>query len=134
VRVEGDRPLECALCHADRTVEQLVSTMERWWGRRYDREKLRRLYGGLDKNPLFATLAYGKPHEQATAASVLGELGGPSAVNAIALQLTNPIPLVRYYARAALEHASGRAVPIDVEAEDAEILRATQQWLKGEPN
>ena len=23
-RVEGDRPLECALCHADKTVEELT--------------------------------------------------------------------------------------------------------------
>src|SRR5262249_30016869 len=44
-RVEGDRPLECALCHADRSVGELVETMERWWGKRYDRAALRALYG-----------------------------------------------------------------------------------------
>ena len=27
-RVEKDRPLECALCHADKSVASLVSTME----------------------------------------------------------------------------------------------------------
>jgi predicted CXXCH cytochrome family protein len=128
-RVEKDRPLECALCHADRTVNSLVSTMEAWWGRHYDRNKLRELYGGLDKNPLLATLAYGKPHEEATAVAVLGERVGAPARVAISRELTNQIPLVRYFARRALEQASGRAVPIDVEADDHEILRATKDWL-----
>ena len=36
-RVERDRPLECALCHADRSVASLVGDMERLWGKRYDR-------------------------------------------------------------------------------------------------
>ncbi|MFW5920254.1 MAG: cytochrome c3 family protein, partial [Polyangiales bacterium] len=36
-RVEGDRPLECALCHQGKSVEELVTTMERWWGADYDR-------------------------------------------------------------------------------------------------
>jgi predicted CXXCH cytochrome family protein len=129
VKVEGDRPLECALCHADRSVENLVSTMERWWGHHYDRDKLRALYGKLDANPLLATLAYGKPHEQATAATVLGERGGKSAEAAIALQLVNPYPLVRYFARRALEQASGSPVPIDVEADTDAIQRATTEWL-----
>ena len=39
-RVERDRPLECALCHADKSVDALVGTMEPWWGKRYDREAL----------------------------------------------------------------------------------------------
>jgi predicted CXXCH cytochrome family protein len=39
-RVEGDRPLECALCHADRSVDQIVKTMERFWGKRYYRAAL----------------------------------------------------------------------------------------------
>ena len=30
-KVEGDRPLECALCHGDKSVETLVATMEAWW-------------------------------------------------------------------------------------------------------
>ena len=39
-RVERDRPLECALCHVD-SVGELVGSMERWWGKRYDRGALR---------------------------------------------------------------------------------------------
>ncbi len=130
-RVEGDRPLECALCHADKSVESLVSTMERWWGHHYDRDKLRQLYGSLHENPLYATLAFGKPHEQATAVAVLGERVGAPAIEAISRQLTNPYPLVRYFARKALERASGRAVPIDVEADDDAITQATRDWIAG---
>jgi len=29
-RVEGDRPLECALCHTDKSVAELTATMERF--------------------------------------------------------------------------------------------------------
>lgn len=128
-RVEGDRPLECALCHVDKTVEALVSNMEQWWGRKFDRQKLRALYGRLEAKPLVATLAYGKPHEQATAAVVLGERGGPAAAPLIATQLTNAYPLVRYFARRALEQASGRPVPIDVEQDSAAIDAEERRWF-----
>ena len=49
------------------------ATMERWWGKRYDRARAAPLYGDLDARPLVATLARGKPHEQAVALAVLGE-------------------------------------------------------------
>ena len=68
-----DRPMECALCHADKSVESLVKTTETWWKRPYDREALRKLYGSLDANVLLATAERGKPHEQAVAFYVLGE-------------------------------------------------------------
>jgi hypothetical protein len=128
-RVEGDRPLECALCHVDKSVESLVTTMEHWWGKKYDRKKLVALYGRLEAKPLAATLAYGKPHEQATAAAVLGERGGPGAAPLIATALTNAYPLVRYFARRALEQASGRPVPIDVEQDPATIDAAEKRWF-----
>ena len=131
-RVERDRPLECALCHADRSVGFLVTTMERWWGRRYDRSKLLRLYGRMEANPLEATIAYGKPHEVATAASVLGERGGKSSVSFIVPALTNEYPLVRYFAKRALEQASDRAVDIDVEADPAAIREAAARWVAGD--
>src|SRR4029078_10308963 len=35
-RVEGDRPLECALCHPKARVGELVTTIGRWWGKQYD--------------------------------------------------------------------------------------------------
>jgi predicted CXXCH cytochrome family protein len=128
-RVEADRPLECALCHSDRSVLSIVSTMERWWGRRFDRRKLAALYGRLEAKPLEATMAYGKPHEIATAAAVLGEKGGSAALSMISTALTNEYPLVRYFARRALEQASGRPVPIDVE-QDVDAIRADlSKWL-----
>jgi len=102
--------------------------MERWWGRRFDRQKLRALYGRLEAKPLAATIAYGKPHEVATAAAVLGEKGGADAVPFIASALTNEYPLVRYFARRALEHASGRPVTIDVEEDAAGIAVALKKW------
>jgi hypothetical protein len=135
-RVEGDRPLECALCHADRSVAALVGTMERWWGGRFDRRKLLTLYGRLEAKPLVATVAYGKPHEVATAVVVLGERGGPNAVPFVASALTNAYPLVRYFARRALEHASGRPVAIDVEEDADRIQVALKRWQEagGDPH
>src|SRR6185369_6882762 len=73
-RVLGDRPLECALCHYDKSVEELVGDMERFWGKSYDRTALQALYGeDLSVKPLEATLARGKPQEQAVAIGVFGE-------------------------------------------------------------
>ena len=129
-RVEGDRPVECALCHADHSVEQLVSTMERWWGKRFDRSALRALYGDdLSVNALRATLARGKPHEQAVAIAVLGESRDRSAIPALAAQLSHDYPLVRYFAHRALETLTGAPVPIDVGASAAEVRRAADDWL-----
>jgi predicted CXXCH cytochrome family protein len=128
-RVEGDRPLECALCHADKTVGSLVGTMEKWWNKRFDRSKLLKLYGRMEANPLVATIAYGKPHEEATAASVLGDRGGPAALPLIVPALANPYPLVRYFARHALEQASGHPVPIDVEQDPKSVNAAAATWL-----
>ena len=51
-KVEGDRPLECALCHADKSVESLVATMEAWWHKSYDRARLRALYGADLRTPI----------------------------------------------------------------------------------
>ena len=129
-RVEHDRPLECALCHADKTVEGLVSTMERWWGRRYDRAALRGLYGeDLTVNALRATLDRGKPHEQAVAIAVLGEAADRRAIPALAAQLAHDYPLVRYFAQRALQTLTGRPVLVDVGAPAAEVRRQAAAWL-----
>jgi hypothetical protein len=103
--------------------------MERWWGHAYDRRQLLALYGRMEANPLAAAIAYGKPHEVATAAATLGERGGAAAAPVIAPALTNPYPLVRYFARRALEQASGRPVPIDVEQDPRVIREAMAAWL-----
>jgi predicted CXXCH cytochrome family protein len=129
-RVERDRPVECALCHADRSVENLVTTMEAWWGKHYDRAALRALYGDdLSVNALRATLDRGKPHEQAVAIAVLGEVRDRSAIPVLAAQLSHDYPLVRYYAQRALETITGGPLPIDVGAPAAEVRRAAADWL-----
>jgi predicted CXXCH cytochrome family protein len=102
-RVLGDRPLECALCHDDRSVADLVGAMERWWPVRYPRQRLEELYGSLDANAIRATLARGKPHEQAVAIGVLAERRATDATPLIAGQLANEYPLVREWARRALD-------------------------------
>jgi len=120
-RVEGDRPLECALCHVDKTVGSLAVTMEQWWGKTYDRARLVELYGSLDALPLEATLARGKPHEQAVALATLGDAHVRAALPSVARQLTNPIPLVRYYARRAVGQLRGTPCAVDLDRSTPEI-------------
>lgn len=128
-RVERDRPLECALCHADRSAAALVETMERWWKKRYDRGALHALYGeDLGINPLLATLALGRPHEQMTAAGVLGERGDRSAVRALAPLLSSEYPLVRYWAREAMARR-GAALRIDLDGDAASIQTEARAQL-----
>ena len=103
-----DRPLECALCHTDKSTAQLVTTMERWWKKAYSRDLLARLYGDLEAKNLFMTLAHGKPHERAVAAAALGAAHDSSAAPAIARELVNEYPLVRGFAARALSGALGK--------------------------
>jgi hypothetical protein len=128
-RVQGDRPLECALCHVDKTVNALVGDMERWWGKRYDRAALRQLYGDLDALPLEATLARGKAHEQATALSVLAEARVRAALPAVARQLVNPFPLVRQYARRAVDTLRGAPCDVDLDRPTPEIEAAARRCV-----
>jgi predicted CXXCH cytochrome family protein len=128
-RVLLDRPMECALCHADKSVESLAITMETWWKRPFDRDALRLLYGALDANVLLATAERGKPHEQAVAFYLLGEARAKLAIPILASQLTHPYPLVRGYAKRALDRAVGAPVAIDIDAEDADIDAAAKAWL-----
>jgi predicted CXXCH cytochrome family protein len=104
-RVLGDRPLECALCHPKKTVGSLVDTMEAWWPVRYPRQRLEELYGSLGANAIVATLERGKAHEQAVALGVLREAPDPAAAPLVAKQLSNEYPLVRAWARAAMDAA-----------------------------
>ena len=122
-RVLGDRPLECALCHADRSVGSLVDAMERWWPVRYPRQRLEELYGSMDANVMRATLERGKPHEQAVAIATLGEARDRSAAPLIAEALVGEYPLVREWARRALVSILGRC-DVDLAADDAAIARA----------
>jgi predicted CXXCH cytochrome family protein len=126
-RVLGDRPLECALCHADRSVGALVDAMEKWWPVRYPRQRLEQLYGSLDANVMAATLARGKPHEQAVAIATLGEVGARDAAPAVAGQLLNAYPLVREWAKRALASMMG-SCDVDLAADDATIARQAQPY------
>jgi hypothetical protein len=132
-RVEGDRPLECALCHAEKSVEWTISAMERFWGKRYDRRALRMLYGAdLGVGVIAATLSRGKPHERATAIGVAGEHELLPLIPLVVGELDNEYPLVRFFARAALERISGRPLAIDMHAPGAELVRAGKLWMEAE--
>jgi len=123
-RVEGDRPLECALCHADKSVAALIGDMERLWGKRYDRRKLRALYGDLSGNALLATLEHGRPHEQVTAAMVLAEAKVNSAAPLVVRLLASPYPLARRFAAHALASMLDKPCAIDVDASAADTRQA----------
>jgi len=148
-RVLGDRPLECALCHADKSVGEIVRTMEAWWSKRYDPDVLSSMYGGLDANPLRATLRRGKPHEKAVALAVLGEARARDAGPLFAAELNDEIPLVRDYAVAALRATFGDACDLHLEHDratrDSEAAACSQRagfpvgaaaehGLAGDPN
>jgi predicted CXXCH cytochrome family protein len=122
-RVLGDRPLECALCHADRSVGSLADAMERWWPVRYPRQRLVELYGSLDANVIRATLERGKAHEQAVAIGTLGERRDRTAAPLIARQLLGEYPLVREWAKRALTSILGHC-DVDLAASDEAIARA----------
>jgi len=129
-RVLGDRPLECALCHADRSVGALVGAMERWWPVRYPRQRLEELYGSLDANVMRATLARGKPHEQVVAMATLGKLGVRDAAPLVGRELLNDYPLVRDWARRALASMLGRC-DVDLSADDVAIAREAAACVGG---
>jgi predicted CXXCH cytochrome family protein len=121
-RVLGDRPLECALCHSDRTVRSLVDAMQSWWPVRYPVQRLVELYGSLDANVIRATLDKGKPHEQVVAIATLGEVHANDAAGRIASKLLSDYPLVREWAKRALVAIRGRC-SVDLSADDAAIAR-----------
>jgi predicted CXXCH cytochrome family protein len=133
-RVLGDRPLDCSLCHAERSVDQVVSTMERWWGKRYDRARLKQLYGqDLGLNPLRLALLGGKPHEQALAADAAVRQGLADTTFAIVSLLSSQYPLVRYFARHSLERRFGEPMTIDMNLPATELERAGRAWLAQRP-
>jgi len=114
-RVEKDRPLECALCHADKTVGAVLDDLARLWGKRYDAEAVLRLYGSREANVLLATIARGFPHEQAAAMGAAGEQRFAPARPAIARAASSHgYPLVRYFAAAALSAIDGVPLSVDL--------------------
>ncbi len=133
-RVLGDRPLDCSLCHAERSVDQIVSTMEKWWGKRYDRAKLRALYGGdLRQNPVGLTLMAGKPHEQVVAADAAVRHGLPDTTSGIVALLGSDYPLVRYFAKHNLERRLGTKLELDMSLDGRELVAAAKAALSTAP-
>jgi predicted CXXCH cytochrome family protein len=108
-RVQGDRPLECALCHTDWSVERIVSTMERLWNEKYDRAALASLYPDVHASPLVQTVLVGHPHEQVAAAATIGARGRAQDATFVESLLSHDYPLVRYFAEAALDALRARA-------------------------
>jgi predicted CXXCH cytochrome family protein len=131
-RVLGDRPLECALCHGDRSAGSLVDAMERWWPVRYPRQRIAELYGSLDANVMRATLELGKPHEQAVAMATLGASRDRAAVPLLARQLVADYPLLREWAKRALTSILGRC-DVDLGADDDAIARQAAACAGGSP-
>jgi len=127
-RVSLDRPLECALCHADQSTATLAATMEKWWLRMIDRDALRALYGDLSARPLLVTVDRGKPHEQATAMAVLGREKVRAAAPAIAKQLTNEIPNRAFLCSGGARVDPGRADAFDLHRENALIAADASVW------
>lgn len=128
-RVLLDRPLECALCHQDKSVATLVTAMERWWSKVYDRGALEKLYGSVDANALLATAERGKPHEQGVAYFALGQARATTAVpTLLGSGLRHPYPLVRGYAKRALDAIEGKVVPIDLDAPESELEAQIQAY------
>jgi predicted CXXCH cytochrome family protein len=124
-RVEHDRPLECALCHAEMSVGDIVRRMQSWWKKSYEPASLRKLYGpDPSVNALAATLEHGKAHERVVAVDRLGRAAAAKDyTELLARSLTDEYPLVRFFAKAALERALARPLPIDPQAGVEEIER-----------
>jgi hypothetical protein len=101
--------------------------MEAWWGKRYDRGALERLYGDLARPNLVVTIERGKPHEQAAAIAAAGDARLDAAAPAIAQALVHDYPLVRLWARAALARIPGRRCDVDLDRDDATILVAAKK-------
>ena len=132
-RVEADRPLECALCHTEKSVLELVESMETLWNKSYDRQRLQRLYGrDLRHNALRATLEHGKPHEQVVAIALYGQAEQAvksDATELLLAQLAHEFPLLRFFARKALEQVTGVPLALDMHAPGHALRDAARRAL-----
>lgn len=129
VKLAKDRPMECALCHGDRTVRWVADALEKGWRTPVDRAALAALYGSLDVEVVEATLARGAPHERAVAAFVAGEARDRRASDALEALLTAELPIVRFYARDALERIWAERLDVDLDASHGEIHARASAWL-----
>lgn len=128
-RLYGDRPMECALCHVDKSVRELASSLQRWYGTAIDRAALAALYGDLDANVMAATLRRGKPHEKAVAMDLLGRAKRRDVAGDLVGELPGRYPLVASYANLALERIVDESSPVDLDAEPAVVIERARAWL-----
>ena len=104
--------------------------MERLWGKNYDRGAVRKLYGeDLRVNAVEATLKFGKPHEQGTAVAIAGRDRRQDLLPLVVATLDNDYPLVRYFARHAIEQITGAPLPVDLNAPGAEVVNSARAYL-----
>jgi len=132
-RVERDRPLECALCHVDKSAGELVDTMLDWWPGSFDRDRALALYGTPRANVMERTLQIGRPHEQAVAMHRLADSDHAKKKTMIAQQLKHPYPHVRYHALALLQKM-GHEVPVDLHQDLDGIASELDAWLRAHPD
>lgn len=129
-RVEGDRPLECALCHGDMSVARLARELEQGWQRKLDPAALTRLYGpDLERPIMELTLERGLPHEQTVAIEWMGRTKDARYLPALAEQLAHELPLNRYFAREAMAKILGERPPLDMSLPGAQLAATARAWL-----
>jgi hypothetical protein len=105
--------------------------MERAWNKTYDRQALRKLYGAdLRVNAMSATLERGKPHEQAVAIFVSGTTGQGASAALLLDQLDHEFPLIRFYARDALQRRVGRQLPLDMHGPGDQLKAEAERLLR----
>ena len=78
---------------------------------------------------ILATLIWGNPHEQMTAAAVLGEQGRRRQAPLLVPLLSSEYPLARFYARAAIERLVHGTFPIDLDGDPETVQRTARAWL-----
>src|SRR5206468_2021733 len=81
---------------------------------------------GLSVNALEATLKFGKPHEQGTAVALAGRDQRRDLLPLVVATLDDEYPLVRYFARHAIERITGAPLPIDLNAPGADVVKSAE--------
>ena len=77
----------------------------------------------------FPSISRGKPHEQITAAAVIGERGKPEDARALLPLFTSEYPLVRYWARQAVEDLVKKPLPVNLDGDAAGLPAEAGAWL-----
>jgi hypothetical protein len=81
-------------------------------------------------NAIEATLRRGKPHEKAAAIGVIKEQNLAAQAPLVVEELNNEYPLVRFFAKSALERLLGPAPAIDWHASGPVLVERGRRWLE----